>query len=114
MSGFGRTGKWFGVQNHGVVPDLMVMAKGITAGYLPLGGVMVSDEIAEYFNKVPLPLGLTHYAHPVCLAAANEVLDIYEDDNLVENARSMGKYLEYSMGSFGRKTSLYWRFSEHR
>lgn len=94
MSGFGRTGKWFGVDHHGVVPDIMCMAKGLTCGYIPLGGMMVTEKIASYFDDKPMPLGLTYSAHPVCCAAANEVLSIYEDENLVENAANMGHYME--------------------
>lgn len=94
MSGFGRTGKWFGVDNYGVVPDMMVMAKGLTAGYLPLGALMVSDKIAAPFDDVPLMLGLTYSAHATACAAALEVIKIYEDENLIENAAKMGKYLE--------------------
>jgi taurine---2-oxoglutarate transaminase len=93
MSGFGRTGKWFGSDHHGVQVDLMCMAKGITAGYLPLGAVMVSDEIAKFFDDKPLPLGLTYSAHPVSCAAALAVLDIYESDNLLENTREMETYV---------------------
>lgn len=94
MSGFGRTGKWFGVDNYGVVPDMIVTAKGITAGYLPLGALIVSDAIAHHYDDKPLMLGLTYSAHPVSCAAGAEVLQIYEDENLVSNAAEMGKYLE--------------------
>ncbi|PJB56734.1 MAG: aspartate aminotransferase family protein, partial [Bacteroidetes bacterium CG_4_9_14_3_um_filter_41_19] len=94
MSGFGRTGKWFGIENHGVVPDMMATAKGITSGYLPLGALIVSDKIASYYDDKPLMIGLTYSAHPVSCAAALEVLKIYEDDNMLENAINMGKYVE--------------------
>jgi taurine--2-oxoglutarate transaminase len=94
MSGFGRTGEWFAVDVHGVVPDMIATAKGITAGYLPLGALIVSDKIAAAFDDKPLMLGLTYSAHPVSCAAAIEVLNIYEDENLIENAREMGKYIE--------------------
>ncbi|MFN8358058.1 MAG: aminotransferase class III-fold pyridoxal phosphate-dependent enzyme [Spirosomataceae bacterium] len=94
MSGFGRTGKWFAVDLHGVVPDMIAMAKGITAGYLPFGALMVSDRIMKKFEDTPLMLGLTYSAHPVGCAAALEVLQIYEDENLIENAANMGKYME--------------------
>lgn len=94
MSGFGRTGKWFGSDHHGVKVDMMAMAKGITAGYLPLGAVMVDELIAHSFDDKPLPLGLTYSAHPVSCAAAVAVLDIYEEENLIENAAEMGRYLE--------------------
>ena len=93
MSGFGRTGKWFGFENHGIVPDMIAMAKGLTCGYLPLGCLMVSDKIASKYDDSMLPLGLTYSAHPVCCAAALETLKIYEDDHLIENAVSMGKYI---------------------
>ncbi len=94
MSGFGRTGQWFGFQNHGIVPDMIAMAKGLTCGYLPFGCLMVSDKIAEKYDDAVLPLGLTYSAHPVCIAAALETLKIYEEDNLIENAKNMGKYLD--------------------
>ena len=94
MSGFGRTGKWFAVEHHLVIPDIMCMAKGITAGYLPLGGVMVSDAIAAFFEDHNLPAGLTYSAHPVCCAAALAVLNVYESENLISNAAEMGSYLE--------------------
>lgn len=94
MSGFGRTGKWFGVDHHGVVPDIMTMAKGLTSAYLPMGGVMVRDEIAHAFDEKPLPLGLTYSAHAVTCAAANAVIDIYKEENLIENAANMGKYMD--------------------
>jgi taurine--2-oxoglutarate transaminase len=94
MSGFGRTGKWFGFQHHDIVPDMIVMAKGLTCGYLPLGCVMVSDKIAAKYDDAVLPLGLTYSAHPVSCAAAVEVLKIYEEENLIENAAAMGKYMD--------------------
>ena len=94
MSGFGRTGKMFGIEHHGVEPDILCMAKGLTAGYIPMGGIIVSEKIAKYFDDKPLPLGLTYSAHPVACAAANAVIQVYEDERLVENAALMGKYLE--------------------
>jgi taurine--2-oxoglutarate transaminase len=94
MSGFGRTGKWFGFEHHGIVPDMIAMAKGLTCGYLPFGCLMVSDKIASKYDDNMLALGLTYSAHPVSCAAALEVLNIYEDDNLIENARIMGEYLD--------------------
>lgn len=94
MSGFGRTGKWFGIENHGVMPDMIATAKGITSGYLPFGALIVSDTIASHFDDRVLMLGLTYSAHPVACAAALENLKVYEDENLIENAAAMGKYLE--------------------
>ena len=94
MSGFGRTGKWFGIDHHGVEPDILCMAKGITSGYIPLGGMIVTEKIATHFNDKPLPIGLTYSAHAVACAAANEVIKIYEEDNLLENAANMGHYID--------------------
>ncbi|RYG50695.1 MAG: aminotransferase class III-fold pyridoxal phosphate-dependent enzyme, partial [Chitinophagaceae bacterium] len=94
MSGFGRTGKWFGFENHGIIPDMIAMAKGLTCGYLPLGCLMVSDKIASKYDDSMLPLGLTYSAHPVSMAAALETLHIYEDEGLIENAVRMGRYMD--------------------
>lgn len=94
MSGFGRTGKWFGFQNHDIIPDMIAMAKGLTCGYLPFGCLMVSDKIAAKFDDTVLSLGLTYSAHPVSCAAALETLKIYEDDHLIENCVAMSQYLE--------------------
>jgi taurine--2-oxoglutarate transaminase len=103
MSGFGRTGKWFGVDNHGVVPDMIATAKGITSGYLPLGALIVSDKIAERYDDNVLWLGLTYSAHPVSLAASLEVLKIYEDENMIGNAAVMGKYIDERMEDMNKK-----------
>jgi taurine---2-oxoglutarate transaminase len=94
MSGFGRTGRWFGCELHGVVPDMIATAKGITAGYIPLGALIVSDKIAAHFDDKTLWLGLTYSAHPLACAAGVEVLNIYEDEHLIENAANMGVYIE--------------------
>src|SRR5882724_1027728 len=94
MSGFGRTGKWFATELHGVVPDMIATAKGITAGYLPLGALIVTDKIADHFNDRVLWLGLTYSAHPVACAAGVEVLKIYEEDDLIANAEKMGRYID--------------------
>jgi len=93
MSGFGRTGKWFGFQNHDIVPDMICMAKGLTCGYLPFGCLVVSDKIAAKYDDTVLALGLTYSAHPVSCAAALATLKIYEDDGLIENTVAMGKYV---------------------
>ena len=103
MSGFGRTGKWFGFENHGIVPDMIAMAKGLTSGYLPFGCLMVSEKIAAKYDDTMLPLGLTYSAHPVSCAAAIEMLKVYEDDNLIEHAAEMGKYLDQQMGKMKQK-----------
>ncbi|MCD4791397.1 MAG: aminotransferase class III-fold pyridoxal phosphate-dependent enzyme, partial [Bacteroidales bacterium] len=97
MSGFGRTGKWFAIEHHGVEPDIICMAKGLTSGYIPLGGIIVKEEIARYFDNNVLPLGLTYSAHPVSCAAALATIKVYEDENLLENATVMGRYLDERM-----------------
>ena len=103
MSGWGRTGKWFGVENHDIIPDMIATAKGITSGYLPLGALIVSDKIASQFDDKVLFLGLTYSAHPVCCAAGLEVLKIYEDDGLIENTIAMGKYVDERMEELRKK-----------
>lgn len=94
MSGFGRTGKMFGIDHSGVTPDLMCMAKGLTSGYLPLGAVVVTDTIAKHFDDNPLVIGLTYSAHAVSCAAAVENIQVIEDENMVANAAEMGLYVE--------------------
>jgi taurine--2-oxoglutarate transaminase len=103
MSGFGRTGKWFGFQHHDIIPDMIVMAKGLTSGYLPFGCLMVSNKIASKYDDAVLPLGLTYSAHPVCCAAALETLKIYEDENLIDNAATMGKYMDAEVEKLKQK-----------
>jgi taurine---2-oxoglutarate transaminase len=103
MSGFGRTGKWFGFQHHDIVPDMIAMAKGLTCGYLPFGCVMVSDKIASKYDDTVLPIGLTYSAHPVSCAAALETLKIYEQDNLIANAVAMGGYIDSKIEELKKK-----------
>jgi taurine---2-oxoglutarate transaminase len=103
MSGFGRTGKWFGFQHHDIIPDMIAMAKGLTCGYLPFGCLMVSDKIAAKYDDAVLPLGLTYSAHPVSCAAALETLRIYEEDNLMENTVRMGRYVDERIEELKKK-----------
>lgn len=105
MSGFGRTGKWFGFQHHDIIPDMIAMAKGLTCGYLPFGCLMVNDKIAAKYDDAVLPLGLTYSAHPVSCAAALETLKIYEEDNLIGNAVAMGNYLDTRIEDLKKKHS---------
>ena len=93
MSGFGRTGKWFAVDNWKVTPDIITMAKGVTAGYVPLGAVVVSEKIAQHFEDNKLWCGLTYCAHPLSCAAGVAVVKVYEEDGLIENAAEVGKHL---------------------
>ncbi len=103
MSGFGRTGKWFAIEHHGVEPDIICMAKGLTSGYLPLGGLIVSDRIADSFKDRPLPLGLTYSAHAVSCAAALAVIKVTEDEDLLNKTTEMGHYLELRVAQLTQK-----------
>jgi taurine--2-oxoglutarate transaminase len=93
MSGWGRTGKWFAVDNWDVVPDMITTAKGITSGYVPLGAVIVSEPIAEYFEDKMLWCGLTYSGHPLACAAGVATINVYEEDGLLQNATKVGIYL---------------------
>src|SRR5512136_1309078 len=93
MSGWGRTGKWFAVDNWNVVPDIITTAKGITSGYVPLGACIVSEPIAKYFDDKYLYAGLTYNGHALACAAALATIEVYEEDHLIENAVMLGKYL---------------------
>ncbi|MCE5335589.1 MAG: aminotransferase class III-fold pyridoxal phosphate-dependent enzyme [Desulfobacteraceae bacterium] len=93
MSGFGRTGKWFAIDHWNVVPDIMTMAKGTTCGYLPLGVTIARKHIGDKFKEQFFSHGATYAGHALCCAAAVRVLQIYEEDNLIENSAKMGKYL---------------------
>lgn len=96
ITGFGRTGKWFGVENWDVVPDMMTIAKGISSGYIPLGGVVISDKIQQTFiekSEGTLFHGFTYSGHPVATSVALKNIEILENENLVENAKAMGEEL---------------------
>ena len=90
MSGFGRTGEWFAVDNWKVVPDLISMAKGLTSSYLPLGAVGMRQHIAKHFQDKVFYGGLTYNSHPMGCAAALATIRVYEEDHLIENAKKMG------------------------
>ena len=91
MAGFGRTGKWFAYQHSTVEPDLIVFAKGVNSGYVPLGGVIISDEIAATFNDRVFPGGLTYSGHPLAAAAAVATIDVMTEEKIVENAAAIGE-----------------------
>ncbi|WP_433795391.1 aspartate aminotransferase family protein [Actinoplanes sp. CA-252034] len=90
MAGFGRCGEWFAVDRWGVAPDLITFAKGVNSGYLPLGGVVISDEIAETFRERPFPGGLTYSGHPLACASAVASMQIFKEEGIVEHARALG------------------------
>jgi taurine--2-oxoglutarate transaminase len=97
MAGFGRTGRWFAVDHWDVVPDLMTMAKGLTSAYVQLGAVGMRPHIARVFQDKAFPGGLTYNSHPLACATALATLAVYEDENLLENARKMGAVLNERM-----------------
>jgi taurine--2-oxoglutarate transaminase len=97
MSGWGRTGKWFAVDNWNVTPDIITTAKGITSGYIPLGAVIVSEPIAEFFEDKYLFAGLTYSGHALACATAVATIEVYEDDHLIENAYQVGKHLGFAL-----------------
>lgn len=103
MAGFGRTGKWFGVDHWNVVPDIMTVAKGLTSAYVPLGATIVTDEIAARFDDRPLYAGLTYNSHSVGCAAAVACINVYKSDNLIENARAMGEILQVELNKLKEK-----------
>ena len=91
MAGFGRTGKWFAFENYDVVPDLITFAKGVNSGYVPLGGVIISDAIAATFARRVYPGGLTYSGHPLACAAAVATINAMTEEGIVENAARIGK-----------------------
>ena len=93
MAGFGRTGEWFSVNHWNVEPDLITMAKGLTSAYVQLGAVGMRREIADHFEKNVFYGGLTYNSHPLACASALATIAVYEEDNLIENARRMGKVM---------------------
>ncbi|WP_416826325.1 aminotransferase class III-fold pyridoxal phosphate-dependent enzyme [Ectobacillus polymachus] len=93
MTGFGRTGKMFAVQHYDFKPDIMTFAKGVTCGYSPLGGVIVSEKVASYFDDHVLMTGLTYSGHTVSTQIGCATLDIYKDEKLIENAAKLGDVL---------------------
>lgn len=94
MAGFGRTGEWFALDGHdvggGMAPDLIAFAKGVNSGYVPVGGVVMSTEIAEHFDQVVFPGGLTYSGHPLAMASIVAALDAMADEGIVAHAKAVG------------------------
>ncbi|KRA26132.1 hypothetical protein ASD65_15090 [Microbacterium sp. Root61] len=90
MVGFGRTGEWFAFQAYGADPDLITFAKGVNSGYVPLGGVVISDRIASHFDTVAFPGGLTYSGHPLACAAGVATFEVFERDGILERVRDLG------------------------
>lgn len=93
MAGFGRTGEWFAVNNYDVKPDIITFAKGVTCGYAPIGGTIVSKEIASFFDDNFLSCGLTYSAHPLGCAAGVATLEYYKETGLIFKAKETGVVL---------------------
>ena len=91
MSGFGRSGRWFAIEHGDVVPDLLTFAKGVTSGYVPLGGVAINEAIYQTFAERAYPGGLTYSGHPLACAAAVATIETMEDDHIVEQAADLGE-----------------------
>jgi taurine--2-oxoglutarate transaminase len=90
MAGFGRTGAWWAFDNWSVAPDLITFAKGVTSGYVPLGGVVIADAIAADFDTRAYPGGLTYSGHPLACATAVATIQTMQDEGIVENAARIG------------------------
>lgn len=106
LSGFFRTGRWFGVDHYSTVPDLLTMSKGITAGYAPLGAVMVRKEIADWFNNETLWCGLTQYGHPWSCGVANAAIHFYEHERIGDNVRARGQELSAHLDTLKREHQI--------
>ncbi|MEZ2372905.1 aspartate aminotransferase family protein [Arthrobacter sp. RCC_34] len=91
MAGFGRTGEWFAIDRWGITPDLITFAKGVNSGYVPLGGVILSDEVFDTFRQRVYPGGLTYSGHPLACAAAVATIETMREEGMVENARRLGE-----------------------
>jgi 4-aminobutyrate--pyruvate transaminase len=103
ITGFGRTGTWFGMQQYGVTPDIASFAKGITSGYVPLGGVGLSDEIYDVLSTPDRMFmhGFTYSGHPVATAVALRNIQIIEEERIPENAGKAGAYLLAELSKLG-------------
>jgi taurine--2-oxoglutarate transaminase len=93
LAGFGRTGAWFGVDHGGVAPDLLIFAKGVNSGYVPLGGVLVGDSIHETFTQRPYPAGMTYSGHPLACAAAVGAIGAMHEEGTVAAAARLGTHI---------------------
>ncbi len=93
MVGFGRMGNWFALDRYGVEPDLITFAKGVTSGYVPMGGVIIGDRIAHAFDQNTYPGGMTYSGHPLAAAAAVATMTAMEEERMVENSAELGEQL---------------------
>lgn len=93
MAGFGRCGEWFAIQHWDVTPDLITFAKGVNSGYIPLGGVIVSESVAATFDNRIYPGGSTYQGHPLACASAVASIEIFRDERILENVRTLGSHV---------------------
>ena len=93
MTGFGRTGKWFAADHYGVTPDILTFAKGVNSGYVPLGGAIMSQKLADFFDDKMFWGGLTYSGHPLACAAGIATLEAYEEEGVIENSARLGRQL---------------------
>lgn len=113
MAGFGRTGRWFAVQNWDVVPDLITFAKGVNSGYVPLGGVLMGPRVFDAFADRPYPGGLTYSGHPLACAAAVAAITAMSEEGIVENApTSVPRYSAPVCGSCPNATRSSVRYAD--
>ncbi len=103
MAGFGRTGKWFAVDNWDVVPDIITLAKGINSGYVPLGAMVVRQEIADWVRPRYFAGGLTYSGHPLACASAVASIEAFQEEGIVENAAAMGEVFRAGLGRLAEK-----------
>ena len=94
MCGLGRIGEWYAVDHWNVVPDILIMAKGLTAAYLPKGCVAISNKISKEFDNRLFQGGLTYQSHPMSFAVALAVMDVMETEDLVGNSKRMGQVMQ--------------------
>ncbi len=93
MTGFGRTGKWFAADHYGVTPDILTFAKGVNSGYVPLGGAIMNQKLADFFEERMFWGGLTYSGHPLACAAGIATLEAYEEEGVIENSARLGRTL---------------------
>jgi taurine--2-oxoglutarate transaminase len=103
MAGFGRTGKWFGVDNWDVVPDIITLAKGINSGYVPLGAMVVREHIADWVRSRYFAGGLTYSGHPLACASAVASIEAFQEEGIVENAAATGEVFRTELARLADK-----------
>ena len=103
MTGFGRTGRWFAADHWSITPDIMTFAKGVTSGYVPLGGAIVNERVAKHFDQNVYWGGLTYSGHALACAAGIATLETYESEGLIANAEKMGAILGRELRALAQK-----------